>query len=112
VVVKETDTLWDINIRGPEKTPFEGGLFVVRFKLDNFPFKSPEVTFITKIYHPNITDDGHITAHLLGTHEYWFPKKNIVEIMGKIKSLLVVPDPNVHMYCFACYDYHLGIGIW
>ena len=99
MVVKESDTLWDINIRGPEKTPFEGGQFLVRFKLDIFPFKSPEVTFITKIYHPNITDDGYITPYLLGTHEYWAPNKKIVGIMGKIKSLLVAPDPSWEMYC-------------
>ncbi len=43
---------------GPEQTPFEGGQFEIEFKLDNFPFKGPVVSFKTKIYHPNVMVNG------------------------------------------------------
>ena len=43
---------------GPEQTPFEGGQFEIEFKIDNFPFKGPVVSFKPKIYHPNVMVNG------------------------------------------------------
>lgn len=58
VVEAPSDTVWNIIIAGPETTPFEGGQFQIEFKLDNFPFKGPVVSFKTPIYHPNVTNNG------------------------------------------------------
>ncbi len=47
--------LWEVTIVGPQNTPYEGGKFVVHIDFrDNYPFKSPEIYFKTKIYHPSI----------------------------------------------------------
>ena len=108
VVVKESDLLWDINIRGPEQTPFEGGQFVVRFKLDNFPFKAPVVAFTTKIYHPNVDNEGQICADMLEIGDKWAPVKNLVKIMDKINSLLVAPNLESPMNPEAANDYKNG----
>lgn len=60
IVTKEKDNLWVIFVAGPETSPFEGGQFQVEFKLDNFPFKGPVVTYRTKIHHPNISEKGEV----------------------------------------------------
>lgn len=57
-VVKASDIVWQIFIAGPEQTPFYQGQFELEFKLDNFPFKGPIVSFKTKIYHPNVNEKG------------------------------------------------------
>ena len=41
---------------GPPDSPYEGGTYVVDIKIpDNYPFKSPAMKFITKIWHPNVS---------------------------------------------------------
>lgn len=66
---------------GPEQSPFQGGMFVVKFQLTGFPFKAPVVTFETKIYHPNVQPDGAICADMLELGDKWAPVKTLVSIM-------------------------------
>lgn len=109
MVVVETDTVWNIHIAGPESSPFEGGQFVVEFKLDNFPFKGPVVNFKTKIHHPNVDEKGQICADMLETGEKWAPTKKLVKVMDKIKSLMIIPNLETPMNQNAAVDYKNGV---
>lgn len=64
----------------------------MQFKLDNFPFKGPTVSFVTKIYHPNVDEKGDICADMLETGDKWAPTKKLNKVMEKIMSLLVIPN--------------------
>ena len=45
----------EANMWGPPDTPYENGLFRLRIQVpDRYPFEPPQITFQTKIYHPNI----------------------------------------------------------
>lgn len=51
------------SIEGPPETPYEGGVFFITVKLsESNPFGPPLMRFHTKIYHPNISPQGHICA--------------------------------------------------
>jgi ubiquitin-protein ligase len=51
------------SIEGPPETPYEGGVFFITIKLsETDPFGPPLMRFHTKIYHPNISPQGHICA--------------------------------------------------
>ena len=76
--------------------------------MDNFPFKAPLVSFTTKIYHPNVDNEGQICADMLEIGDKWAPVKNLVKIMDKIKSLLAAPNLETPMNPEAANDYKNG----
>ena len=46
---------WTSTIIGPIGTPYENGIFKLKMKFSSsYPFESPQVRFMTKIFHPNI----------------------------------------------------------
>jgi ubiquitin-conjugating enzyme E2 D/E len=57
---------WKAVLMGPSDSPFEGGVFHLNIHFpSDYPFKPPKVTFITKIYHPNINSNGIICLDIL-----------------------------------------------
>ena len=81
---------WKILLPGPKNCPYEGGNFTLELNLQNYPFKCPQVKFVTKIYHPNIKyDTGEICSELFSLD--WAPTEKIGNIISKISSLLFLP---------------------
>ena len=84
---------WQAHIVGPEESPYQGGLFALNivFPMD-YPFKPPKVTFITRIYHPNINSNGAICLDIL--KDQWSPALTIGKVLLSISSLLCDPNPD------------------
>lgn len=82
-----------VKFRGPKDTPYEGGVWRLHVELpDNYPYKSPSIGFVNKIFHPNIDiASGSICLDVINST--WSPLydlKNIVEWM--IPGLLKEPN--------------------
>ncbi len=84
---------WEGVIFGPADSPYAGGVFKLNiiFPTD-YPFKSPTITFTTRIYHPNINSAGAICLDILKTQ--WSPALTIGKVLLSICSLLTDPNPN------------------
>lgn len=84
--------LWRGTIIGPEKSPYEGGLFQLEITFPiEYPFKPPKVVFLTKVYHPNINSAGGICLDIL--KDAWVPSLTIGKVLLSISSLLTDPNP-------------------
>ncbi len=89
---KDNMYIWDAMILGPSDSPFSGGVFKleIHFPTD-YPFKPPKVTFLTKIYHPNISPQGAICLDIL--KDQWSPALTVNKVLLSICSLLTDPNP-------------------
>ena len=82
------------NIRGPDKSPYENGIFRISIKLpENYPYDSPMIKFITPIYHPNLYSKKHFTL----LHYDWSPSQSIKSLIITIYSLMLEP-----LKCLIC----------
>ena len=88
------DDITDITafIRGPDGTPFEGGVWKIKLALDSdFPSVPPKGHFVTKIFHPNVSVKGEICVNTL--KKDWKPELGIRHVLLTVKCLLIHPNP-------------------
>jgi ubiquitin-conjugating enzyme E2 D/E len=84
---------WHATIIGPEGSPYHGGIFKLKIVIPvDYPFKSPKISFITKIYHCNINAGGSICLDIL--KDNWSPALTISKALLSICSLLDEPNPS------------------
>ncbi|CAO2047700.1 unnamed protein product [Urochloa humidicola] len=78
---------------GPEGSPYNGGVFAVRFKFPrDYPIKAPKVFFATKIFHPNIHPrTGLVCLDFLTDRNWWTPAWSVDKILLVVVSLLHEP---------------------
>ncbi|TMW61127.1 hypothetical protein Poli38472_013590 [Pythium oligandrum] len=80
-------------IKGPEGTPYEGGVFNIEIVIpQQYPFEPPKMRFETKIWHPNISSQtGAICLDIL--KDQWSPALTIKTALLSIQALLSAAEP-------------------
>lgn len=87
-------THWKAWLKGPEGTPYSGGLFDIDIEIPaEYPYNPPKMKFDTKIWHPNISSQtGAICLDVLGKE--WSPALTIRTALLSIQALLSSPEPD------------------
>jgi peroxin-4 len=92
---------WYALIRGPVKTPFEGGVWRIKIKIPSaYPTVAPKMVFETPIIHPNIhLKTGEICIDIL--KDQWTPVWSLESACRAIVAMLSSPEADSPLNCDA-----------
>jgi ubiquitin-protein ligase len=90
--------LWHANIRGPEGTPYEGGVFHLELQIPaSYPHHPPAVKLFTTIPHPNVFGN-YICLDMLQINrkegQGWSSAYSIQSVLMQLQSFLFEEDLN------------------
>ena len=79
-----------VSFNGPDGTPYKEGIFTLSYSLPkDYPFKPPKVKFLTKIYHPNVSESGYICGCCCEILcDNWTPRYTIKEVVPAIEGVI------------------------
>jgi len=88
--------VWEVLMDGPPESVYTGGHFKFHITLpSDYPFKPPVISFQTKIYHPNVSNDdtGSMCLGMLRS-DVWKPSNKIEAAITMARDLLISPNPD------------------
>ncbi|XP_048216419.1 ubiquitin/ISG15-conjugating enzyme E2 L6 [Perognathus longimembris pacificus] len=76
----------------PDQPPYHLRAFRLRIDFPReYPLKPPTIKFTTKIYHPNVDENGQVCLPLISAAN-WNPYKKICQVLETLNVLVNNPD--------------------
>jgi ubiquitin-conjugating enzyme E2 L3 len=94
LVVDEKNILQWTGLIVPDSAPYNKGAFRIDIQFPTeYPFKPPKITFRTKIYHPNVDENGQVCLPIVSV-ENWKPATKTDQVIQTLVKMINQPEPN------------------
>ena len=91
MAVDDNLTAIRVKFQVQQDCPYRDGFFEFQLDFSKDYFDGPEVTFMTKIFHPNIDRNGK-TCVEFGSYEWRQQEKTICKLIEQVLSIVVEPN--------------------
>lgn len=80
----------------PRSEPFNQTALQIEIQLpQEYPYKPPSVRILTKVYHPNVEENGRICLEILSPTGSWTPSFRLANVINEMID--VIDHPNLNL---------------